>query len=768
MTTASTTSCRTNFTAGQGAVMQNFINSHPALASVKRTADDYANAVNCPCSSEDIHIYNAQTYNTNQIIPGNIYVHAGGNLVITAQLGFTESKGIIVERGGKLWLTGPTAKLTAACNYKWWNGIEVEGNNAIAQPDDYQSATSASDAGIVYISNNATIEKAQIGISTVRHNERWNEAYWGGLVQVNSSFLKYNRKGIEFMRYRVGLNGTNKSFITNTTFDGTSPNSATTEGVTIWSTDGIKYEGNSNHNSDKSGLTIVDGWIKVINLNNFNNNKTGVSCYATAPVNSSVQVGLKNEQNKNFFQYNQTAIEAYGTDALNSGRLEIFANEIQGGNRGIILQGNNDHQIAFNHIWDQPYGIIISNSGKSLNLTACNTLENNTLGLVYQGNNEKTQFKYNDFLNTTNHEVLLFSYTNTPTSVRDPQGATGDPAENCFKQGEGIANQISTYGATTSFEYKIPEANNTNYCISGGPVPICDLNDGCNPPNNYLKDPTPNQSSKQDDCAALKAGEQQTYTISHYQHFDSLYSYYSNLCNNIPAACSQAKEYEALREQAMRDVVRTYLSTNNWATAETFLSTANFESAKQTLLGLYFRNRNWTAASSIINTLPIAHNAQRQLKATLHIAMDYAMTPSNSYLSPYKDSLLHAIANDEWPAAAYAKSLLYLIKGETFGFIVPVMPREARNTGNDADLIADVVKLYPNPANQSINIKALYPYTSIVKIEILNLQGSRLKTIESNTNIENIDVAGLANGSYFLRIELSDGSLVNKSIQIIH
>jgi hypothetical protein len=128
----------------------------------------------------------------------------------------------------------------------------------------------------------------------------------------------------------------------------------------------------------------------------------------------------------------------------------------------------------------------------------------------------------------------------------------------------------------------------------------------------------------------------------------------------------------------------------------------------------------------------------------------------------------YCISNDEWPAAAHAKSLLYLIKGETFGFTVPVMPREARNTGNDADLIAEVVKLYPNPANQSINIKALYPYTSIVKIEILNLQGSRLKTIESNTNIENIDVAGLANGSYFLRIELSDGSLVNKSIQIIH
>lgn len=126
------------------------------------------------------------------------------------------------------------------------------------------------------------------------------------------------------------------------------------------------------------------------------------------------------------------------------------------------------------------------------------------------------------------------------------------------------------------------------------------------------------------------------------------------------------------------------------------------------------------------------------------------------------------ITPHEWPAAAHAKSLLYLIKGETFGFTVPVMPREARNTGNDADLIADVVKLYPNPANQSINIKALYSYTSIVKIEILNLQGGSLKAIETNTNIQNLDISAFANGTYILKLELSDGTKVNKSIQIQH
>ena len=126
------------------------------------------------------------------------------------------------------------------------------------------------------------------------------------------------------------------------------------------------------------------------------------------------------------------------------------------------------------------------------------------------------------------------------------------------------------------------------------------------------------------------------------------------------------------------------------------------------------------------------------------------------------------ISNDEWPAAAHAKTLLYLIKGETFGFTVPVMPREARNIGNDADLIAEVVKLYPNPANQSINIEVLTSNLRLVKIEILNLQGVSLKAIETNTNIQNLDISAFANGTYILRLELSDGTKVNKSILIQH
>ncbi|GAB1398069.1 hypothetical protein MASR1M65_28490 [Saprospiraceae bacterium] len=74
--------------------------------------------------------------------------------------------------------------------------------------------------------------------------------------------------------------------------------------------------------------------------------------------------------------------------------------------------------------------------------------------------------------------------------------------------------------------------------------------------------------------------------------------------------------------------------------------------------------RDWTSAAGMLSTLSEGTEAQRQFVATQRIALEYAMNPSNLYLSATKDSLLHAIAADEWPAAAYAKSLLYLIKGE--------------------------------------------------------------------------------------------------------
>lgn len=739
--------------------------------SVLATSKDYFLITNCTensCFLDDIHIYNKQIFNSNQEIQANIYVHNGGDLTVAATLSFSESHGIIVERGGKLNLD--FGKLTTAPNAKWWNGIEVEGNNTINQPDDYLSVIDGNDAGIVFVRNNAIIENALIGISTIRHNERWNEAYWGGLIQIKDSYFKHNRKAVEFMRYRVGLNGINKSYITNAEFDGLSPNSSSTEGVTIWSSDGIKYERNRHYDLDKSGISIVDGWIKVVDSNNFEKNKAGVSCYATAPINSSVQVGLKKSgTSPNVFSHNQTAIECFGADGLSSGDVLIYSNEFFDGNYGINIQGNCKYIIGFNGFGDQTYGIGITNSGNEESLIHCNFFQNNIYSLMYQGNNSNSQFKYNSFYKITGNAILIYSNSNTPTSIKSNQGNEGDPAENCFALGENPINQIYTYGPTVFFNYYTPTNYSTNYCLSGSAVPFCDLYNGCDIPNNYLKVKTVNLLPKNEDCDKLKSQKPPTFTLKQYQYFDSLFTLHCKQSFSVgPDFCPQVKEYAALREQAMRDVVRTYLAANNWPAIETLLNSANFEAAKLTLYGLYFRNRNWTSASTVLAALPSRTVAQRQFIATQSIALEYAKNPANLYLDPYKDSLLHAIATDEWPAAAYAKSLLYLIKGEMPRFKAPVLPREFNAINKLDNSLSEIAKVFPNPTSQSLNIEITEPELELVKIEILSLLGRKISEKEANSKTEIIDVSTIANGSYLLRIQLSNDSFVNKIFQIIH
>ena len=767
MTTGKTRSCRDHFTTQQGMVMKNFINTHPVLASVRRTADDYANATNCPCSSQDIHIYDQQSYAADQIINGNVYIHAGGNLTITAKIQFPEGKGIIVERGGKLKVTGPNAKLTAACNYQWWNGIEVEGNNQKEQPDGYLSATTSDDAGIVLVESNATIEKAKVAISTRRHGEYWNEAYWGGLVQLKDCYFKGNRKAVEFMRYRIDLNGTNKSYITNVEFDGEMPNSTTSEGVTIWSTDGIQYERNLNRNFDRAGLTIVDGWIKVVNNCDFQDSNRGISSYATAPLNSSLEIGELNTDYRNYFTNNQIAIESYGADGLNSGSLNVFNNQIDNCSIGILLEGDNKHKIFYNRIVNTTLGIPVANSGDFENKIQCNDISNSQVGILYRGNNSLSQFKYNNFAFTSGPEVLLYSFTGTPTSVRNIQGAAGDPAENCFKQG-GASNQIYTLGNTAHFTYLVDTVQAHNYCITGGPIPNCNLTDGCLTPNNYTLQHEPNKKEQDEDCATLSTQGGTIYTILDFYRFDSLHYIYSSACSGLPAVCVQAEEYAGLRGQAMRDVTRSYLEANNRIAADSFLLSAGTEDARIMLYGLYFRERDWTSAAGMLSTLSEETEAQRQFVATQRIALEYAMNPSNLYLSAYKDSLLHAIAADEWPAAAYAKSLLYLIKGESFNFIPPVLPRESSWRESDKNSsAANLVNVFPNPANNEITVVA--DNGSILsEIQVYTLQGKSIRKIVCNSNKGLVNTSQLSDGLYIIKVLLEGNISATKLIQVIH
>ena len=76
-------------------------------------------------------------------------------------------------------------------------------------------------------------------------------------------------------------------------------------------------------------------------------------------------------------------------------------------------------------------------------------------------------------------------------------------------------------------------------------------------------------------------------------------------------------------------------------------------------------------------------------------------------------------------------------------------------------LYSENVSVYPNPNNKIFSTQST---KKIVKIEVLDILGSQIKTIELNTNFAEINISENPSGVYFLKISLENGNIITKKI----
>jgi hypothetical protein len=110
---------------------------------------------NLDCSTDAYEIISGTPppWSTDMVKHHNIYITSGGSLTINSKISFVEGTGIIVERGGYLYVNGGT--LTNACG-SLWNGVEVLGDpSSIWRPQGYARF------------QNAVVENAVHGVYTV-------------------------------------------------------------------------------------------------------------------------------------------------------------------------------------------------------------------------------------------------------------------------------------------------------------------------------------------------------------------------------------------------------------------------------------------------------------------------------------------------------------------------------------------------------------------------------------------------------------------------
>lgn len=92
------------------------------------------------------------------------------------------------------------------------------------------------------------------------------------------------------------------------------------------------------------------------------------------------------------------------------------------------------------------------------------------------------------------------------------------------------------------------------------------------------------------------------------------------------------------------------------------------------------------------------------------------------------------------------------------GALIPLLPPSLGIN----DLSADVVKIYPNPANTLVNIEIPFNYNS-AKVALLDMNGRTVLNV--NSQINTIDVSALTEGIYLLSLQLDD-TVINKKIVI--
>ncbi len=211
----------------------------------------------------------------------DLFVEGDGNITIIVQSGVTisipstvvfgEQSKIIVKPGGKLVVDGGT--LTAGAT---WRGIIIEGD--ATQPQTIDGNGMPVYQGMVELKNGATIENAEVGISTA--HEQYISGldygtYGGGIIWAEDVTFRNCRKAAEFVYYNqqsyAGFTK-DKSHFHNCTFlidDDLNNDSEPTNMVTMWGTAGIDFVGNifRNINPNKTDYNTNDIGIYTIDAN---------------------------------------------------------------------------------------------------------------------------------------------------------------------------------------------------------------------------------------------------------------------------------------------------------------------------------------------------------------------------------------------------------------------------------------------------------------------------------------------------------------------
>ncbi|MES2762767.1 MAG: T9SS type A sorting domain-containing protein [Bacteroidota bacterium] len=452
-----------------------------------------------PVASYDINT-TPVTWSTPMHFPNtSVTVKAGKTLTIqNTTVYFGPNSRLYVEAGAKLILNNAILTSEAGCTNGYvWKGVELEGN---INQKQVLSAGYYPNHGWCVMSNNATIEKAEVGVknfSTV-NGDGWTinwSKMGGGIIQSTNGKILNCGEGAKFITY-INKNGLNqpindKSFFTTTQFltDAATASYNYKPGahMVMWGTRGIGITSNTFKNVTPSSYLIKERGLGIVAYDAIFT--TGTPClsylgsgdcgtYGTRNTFENLHYGVDagaslatiiDNVNVCAFTNNHRGIIFRGTTSS-----KAFRNNISVGDAymestgvgtsmatvlpyGIYLDACDAYGITENVITDASgtnpdtdYGIIVNYTGLNTNEIKLNTFSHMAYGIQAQEENYGLQLKCNKFTTSTikNADIKIMGLQ-MDGSIAQQQGAciTGDATAlpgNEFSHTCSAAQDLST------------------------------------------------------------------------------------------------------------------------------------------------------------------------------------------------------------------------------------------------------------------------------------------------------------------------------------
>ncbi len=779
----------------------------------------------CPCGFGIFDYYDDYVVSKSDTITGtkkfrqNVIIPSGVTLTLSnATFEMKENKSIIINVGGKLVVDNSTITNSSYCPDKMWNGIYVVGNS-------YQQQLAANQ-GSLEIKNNSLIENAEWGIitwngydygtsggivkcsnSTFHNNGRAVEIYPYTNHDANNnecgnvSYLKNCNFTIDdnnifassnaTYTYMIKMSAVNGISIRGCHFSDTRTGSPTRGTAIYLAGAGVNFKPSCSYGDYTINMPCIcmgesrntfSGFTKGISVQNPGSNYT-INVFKTdfALCEQGIYTSAVNNYNVTMSNFNLSGVEFLTTlDGYG-----IYSNNCS----GYKVEANNFYTTNTSHVFCNTCGIHMQNSGNNANTIYRNTFEKLDDG-IKSINNPGLQVSCNEF--SDNFTCDIGNLGSIPS-----QGTSSVSAGNQFSSGvSNFTSNIALYyyhsGAQLSSNPYYPASTSNNITkIPNITANECESTICIVPILPPIHPPINPKSSPASDDITLYESLQQEYD-SRLAEYDA--AGYGFLLENFDEEDADIVALARLKQDTLITIHRAMAEIANRNIDAILQDTLVFD--REALNGWYNRINTQTAKYSLVNSYfevgeyalarqELALIPQRFALTTDELAeydnfcqyqslreSVYASGRNYAQFTETEIAELQTIAErNTGVSSAYANSVLCFFYGicrdEELDLDFDIdAPMNSKSTTEVVEENAEplAIYVYPNPADEELNILLNSLPEGRTTIEIHDVTGRLVLSEEIKSNSTSINISSLRQGVYMYRIVNGDNVIARDRI----